>query len=87
LVSGTVKLKLYKGSITGAGATSPNSLYDASLASFTTGPLFSHKDAEGFINLMGLPTKVRARLAARSAASAAATASLKSGGREAPAGD
>jgi argininosuccinate synthase len=67
-VTGSVKLKLWKGSISGAGMTSPWSLYDASLASFTTGPLFSHKDSEGFINLFGLPTKVRARLAARMAA-------------------
>ena len=65
VVTGTVKVKLYKGSILSAGATSPYSLYDASLASFTTGPLFSHKDSTGFINLFGLPTKVRARLNAR----------------------
>ncbi|HTX73704.1 MAG TPA: argininosuccinate synthase [Rectinemataceae bacterium] len=67
-VSGTVRLKLWKGSMTSAGMSSPYSLYDASLASFTTGPLFSHKDSEGFINLFGLPTKVRSRLAARIAA-------------------
>jgi argininosuccinate synthase len=67
-VTGTVRLKLWKGSISAAGMKSPWSLYDASLASFTTGPLFSHKDSEGFINLFGLPTKVRARLAARVAA-------------------
>ena len=67
-VTGSVKLKLWKGSISGAGMSSPYSLYDASLASFTTGPLFSHKDSEGFIYLFGLPTKVRARLAARIAA-------------------
>ncbi|MCX7026149.1 MAG: argininosuccinate synthase [Spirochaetes bacterium] len=65
VVTGTVRVKLYKGSILSAGATSPYSLYDASLASFTTGPLFSHKDSTGFINLFGLPTKVRARLNAR----------------------
>jgi len=68
VVTGTVKVKLYKGSILSAGATSPYSLYDASLASFTTGPLFSHKDSTGFINLFGLPTKVRARLNQRIAA-------------------
>jgi argininosuccinate synthase len=71
-VCGTVRLKLWKGSITSAGMKSPYSLYDASLASFTTGPLFSHKDSEGFINLFGLPTKVRARLEARIAAHGAA---------------
>ena len=64
IVSGSVRLKLWKGSISAAGAASPNSLYSASLASFTTGPLYSHADSAGFINLHGLPTKVRARLKA-----------------------
>jgi len=59
-VTGRVKLKLYKGSIIPAGTESPYSLFNASLASFTTGDLYSHKDAEGFINLFGLPLKVRA---------------------------
>lgn len=59
-VTGTVKLKLYKGNIIPAGAESTYSLYDESLASFTTGELYNHKDAEGFINLFGLPLKVRA---------------------------
>ncbi len=59
-VTGTVKLKLYKGNIIPAGAKSPYSLYNESLASFTTGDLYSHKDAEGFINLFGLPLKVNA---------------------------
>jgi len=58
--TGKVKLKLYKGNIIPAGTTSPYSLYNESLASFTTGELYSHKDAEGFINLFGLPLKVRA---------------------------
>ncbi|HSA07577.1 MAG TPA: argininosuccinate synthase [Candidatus Gastranaerophilales bacterium] len=58
--TGTVKLKLYKGNIIPAGVTSPYSLYNESIASFTTGELYSHKDAEGFINLFGLPLKVRA---------------------------
>ena len=61
-VTGKVKLKLYKGNIIFAGATSPFSLYSESLASFTTGDLYNHKDAEGFINLFGLPLKVRAML-------------------------
>jgi argininosuccinate synthase len=89
-VSGTVRLKLWKGSITDAGVKSPYSLYDASLASFTTGPLFSHKDSEGYINLFGLPTKVRARLNARIAADGAALpkgAKLGKDGFEATAGD
>lgn len=59
-VTGSVKLKLYKGNIISAGATSPYSLYNESMASFTTGELYDHKDADGFINLFGLPLKVRA---------------------------
>ncbi len=61
-VTGTARLKLYKGNIISAGVKSPYSLYNAELASFTTGELYSHKDAEGFINLMGLPLKVRAMM-------------------------
>jgi len=61
-VTGKVKLKLYKGNMILAGVTSPYSLYSESLASFTTGDLYNHKDAEGFINLFGLPLKVRAML-------------------------
>ena len=59
-VTGEVKFKLYKGNITKAGTTSPYSLYSESLASFTTGDLYDHHDADGFINLFGLPLKVRA---------------------------
>jgi argininosuccinate synthase len=59
-VTGTVKVKLYKGSITSAGASSPYSLYNATISSFTTGDLFNHADAKGFIRLYGLPTLVRA---------------------------
>jgi argininosuccinate synthase len=59
-VTGEVKFKLYKGSIIKAGTTSPYSLYSESLASFTTGDLYDHHDAEGFITLWGLPLKVRA---------------------------
>jgi len=58
-VNGKVRVKLYKGSISAAGATSPNSLYNPSLASFTTGELFNHADAKGFIKLYGLPVLVR----------------------------
>ena len=61
-VTGTVKMKLYKGNIIKAGTTSPYTLYSESLASFTTGDLYDHKDASGFINLFGLPMKVRAML-------------------------
>ena len=59
-VTGEVKFKLYKGNIIKAGTTSPYSLYSESLASFTTGDLYDHHDAEGFITLFGLPSKVRA---------------------------
>ncbi len=59
-VTGEVKLKLYKGNIIRAGTTSPYSLYSESLASFTTGELYDHHDAGGFITLFGLSSKVRA---------------------------
>ncbi len=61
-VTGEVKVKLYKGNIIKQGTTSPYSLYSESLASFTTGDLYDHHDAEGFINLFGLSLKVRAML-------------------------
>ncbi len=59
-VTGEVKLKLYKGNIIKAGTKSPYSLYNESLASFTTGDLYDHHDAGGFITLFGLSSKVRA---------------------------
>ena len=59
-VTGEVKFGLYKGNIIKAGTTSPYSLYNESLASFTTGDLYDHHDAQGFITLFGLPEKVRA---------------------------
>ena len=59
-VTGEVKFKLYKGNIIKAGTTSPYSLYNESLASFTTGDMYDHHDASGFITLFGLPLKVRA---------------------------
>ena len=59
-VTGEVKFKLYKGNIIKAGETSPYSIYSESLASFTTGDLYDHHDADGFITLFGLPLKVRA---------------------------
>ncbi len=59
-VTGTVNLILYKGNIIKAGTTAPYSMYNESLASFTTGELYDHKDAAGFITLFGLPEKVRA---------------------------
>ncbi len=59
-VTGEVKFKLYKGNIIKAGTTSPHTLYNESIASFTTGDMYDHHDAEGFINLFGLSCKVRA---------------------------
>ena len=59
-VTGEAKMKLYKGNIIKAGTTSPYSLYNESIASFTTGDLYDHHDAEGFINLFGLSLRVRA---------------------------
>ena len=59
-VTGEVKLKLYKGNVICQGTTSPYSIYNQNIASFTTGDLYDHHDAEGFITLYGLPIKVRA---------------------------
>ena len=59
VVTGKVKLKLYKGNIIKAGVWSPNSLYSESIATFGESD-YNQKDAEGFINLWGLPTKVQA---------------------------
>jgi argininosuccinate synthase len=68
-VSGRVRLKLYKGSIRAAGVTSPYSLYHAGIASFTTGELYNHADAKGFIRLYGLPVLVRSLMKQRTAKS------------------
>ena len=59
-VTGSVKLKLYKGNIMVASKESPNALYDASISSFGSSILYDHKDAEGFINLFSLPSKIKA---------------------------
>ncbi len=65
-VTGEVRLKLYKGNCTPAGAKSPYSLYNEDIASFgDSHELYSHKDSEGFINLFGLPLKVRAMMKKR----------------------
>ena len=61
-VTGEVKLKLYKGNIIPAGTTSPYSLYDEDLVSFGESD-YDHSQAEGFINIWGLPTSVQAILA------------------------
>jgi argininosuccinate synthase len=57
-VTGTVRLKLYKGNIIVAGRKSPYSLYREDLATFSADMIYNQKEAEGFINLFGLPTKV-----------------------------
>ena len=67
-VTGTVKLKLYKGNIINAGATSPFSLYDPEIATFDEDHVYNQYDANGFINLFGLPTKVRAMTMAKAKA-------------------
>lgn len=59
-VTGKARVKLYKGSISSAGVSSPFSLYHAGIASFTTGELYNHADAKGFIRLYGLSVLVRA---------------------------
>ena len=61
-VTGTVKLKLYKGNCIVAGSKSEYSLYSEDFATFDRDEVYDHKDAEGFINLFGLPLKVRAML-------------------------
>ena len=62
-VTGDVKLRIYKGNVTSAGITSPYSLYSEDIATFSDdGGAYSQKDAEGFINLFGLPLKVKAML-------------------------
>ena len=61
-VTGTVRLKLYKGNCTPAGAKSPYSLYDEDIATFAEDEVYDQKDATGFINLFGLPLKVRAMM-------------------------
>lgn len=59
-VTGDVKLKLYKGNIINAGTTSPYSLYDEEIATFDEDHVYDQNDSAGFINLFGLPLKVRA---------------------------
>ena len=59
-VTGTVKLKLYKGNIISAGSTSPYSLYSKEYVTFEHDDVYNQADATGFINLFGLPLKVRA---------------------------
>lgn len=62
VVTGDVKLKLYKGNIINAGVTSPYTLYSEEFASFGEDEVYDHMDSQGFINLFGLPIKVKALL-------------------------
>ncbi|MDR0669294.1 MAG: argininosuccinate synthase [Treponema sp.] len=82
-VSGTVRLRLYRGNVISAGVTSPYSLYNASIASFATGDLYSHADSKGFVRLYGLPVLVRALMEkpARAAKAAELLAAGKTGSR------
>ena len=59
-VTGTVRMKLYKGNIMSAGAKSPYSLFHEGFVTFGRDEVYNQKDAEGFINLFGLPLKIRA---------------------------
>jgi argininosuccinate synthase len=61
-VTGEVRLKLYKGNIIGAGVTSPYTLYDEEVATFDKDEVYDQNDSAGFINLFGLPIKVKAML-------------------------
>ncbi|TCL64780.1 argininosuccinate synthase [Hydrogenispora ethanolica] len=61
-VSGSIKVKLFKGSVQTVGRKSPYSLYQEKLATFGADQVYNQKDAEGFINLFGLPLKVQASL-------------------------
>jgi argininosuccinate synthase len=61
-VSGTVRLRLYKGQVSVVGRKSDWSLYNLSLATYDKGDTFNQKDAEGFIHLWGLPVKTQAQI-------------------------
>lgn len=61
-VTGVVTLKLYKGNIINAGVTSPYSLYDEEIATFDEDAVYDQNDSAGFINLYGLPIKVKAMM-------------------------
>jgi argininosuccinate synthase len=66
-VTGTVRMKLYKGNCIPAGVASPYSLYNEAFATFGEDEVYNQKDAEGFINLFGLPLKVQALMERRTA--------------------
>ena len=64
-VTGEVTLELYKGNIQVASRTSPNSLYDEGIATMEGGGSYNQEDAEGFLRIQGLPSRVQARLKPR----------------------
>ena len=64
-VTGSVTLKLYKGNISVEGRRSPNSLYDAEVASMEGGGSYNQDDAEGFLRIMGLPGRVQGSVSPR----------------------
>jgi argininosuccinate synthase len=70
VVNGTVRVKLFKGNAIPEGRISPNSLYDENLATYTSADEFDQDASIGFIKLWGLPTKVNAQVAAKTAADA-----------------
>jgi argininosuccinate synthase len=65
-VTGSVELKLYRGNIAVANRTSPNSLYDAGIASMEGGGSYNQTDAEGFLRIQSLPSRVQGRVTPRS---------------------
>jgi argininosuccinate synthase len=64
-VSGEIKLRLYKGNVDIDGRSSPNSLYDADIASMEAGGSYDQTDAEGFLRIAGLPSRVQAKVKPR----------------------
>jgi argininosuccinate synthase len=60
-ITGTTTLSLYKGNVSAVSRHSENSLYRTDLSSFTMGDSYDQKDAEGFIRILGLPSRTRAR--------------------------
>lgn len=76
-VTGTVRLKLFKGSVQAAASASPYSLYNHDLATYATGDTFDHKAAVGFISLWGLPTRLQASVIREHEDSGAADAEMK----------
>ena len=63
--SGQVRLKLYKGNILVDGRSSPNSLYDEGIATMEGGGSYNQTDAEGFLRIVGLPSRVQGRITPR----------------------